>query len=117
MLSRCHFHRLVDNSISPQKKICSTFGKDQYFSSEIKILRSVVGGKVDGQFLFGTRSEKPKMLIGTSDEKRKQMYLAPNDSFEKFYFAVKGLITTTKFHLTSIGSHSSKNTHLRAQSP
>ena len=47
--------------------------------SENKIIQSVVGGKVDGQILFGTR-----------DEKRKN-YLAPKDSYEKFYLAVKGL--------------------------
>ena len=52
----------------------------------------MVGGKVDGQILFGTRSEKPKILFGTRDEKRK-IYLAPNDSYDKFYLAVKGLIS------------------------
>ena len=33
-----------------------------------------VGGKVDGQILFGTRSEKPKSLFGTRDEKRKNLF-------------------------------------------
>ena len=60
--------------------------------SENKIIRSVVSGKVDGQILFGARSEKPKILFGARGEKRK-IYLVPNDSYEKFYLAVKGLIT------------------------
>ena len=34
----------------------------------------MVGGKVDGQILFGTRSEKPKILFGTRDEKRKNLF-------------------------------------------
>ena len=42
--------------------------------SENKIIRSVVGGKVDGQMLFGIRSEKPKMLFGTRDEKREKFF-------------------------------------------
>ena len=49
----------------------------------------MVGGKVDGQILFGARSEKPKMLFDARGEK--QIYLVPNDSYEKFYLAVKGL--------------------------
>ena len=32
--------------------------------SENKIIRSVVGEKVDGQILFGARDEKPKNLFG-----------------------------------------------------
>ena len=55
----------------------------------------MVGGKVDGQILFGTRSEKPKILFGATDEKRK-IYLAPNDSYESFYLAVKGLMCSWK---------------------
>ena len=42
--------------------------------SEIKIIRSVVGGKVDGQILFGTRSEKPKILFGARGEKPKILF-------------------------------------------
>ena len=53
-------------------------------------MRLVVGGKVDCQILFGDRSEKPKMLLGARGKKRK-IYLVPNDSYEKFYLAVKGL--------------------------
>ena len=79
VLSRCCFHHLVEfNSLI------------QHFFSENKIIWSVVGGKADGQILFGTRSEKPKILFGTRDEKPK-IYLAPNDSYEKFYLPVKGL--------------------------
>ena len=33
----------------------------------------MVGGKVDGQNLAGTRSEKPKIFAGTRDEKRKNL--------------------------------------------
>ena len=54
----------------------------------------MVGGKLDGQILFGTRSEKPKILFGARDEKRK-IYLAPNDSYDKFYLAVKGLMNNS----------------------
>ena len=50
----------------------------------------MVGGKVDGQILFGARSEKSKNLFGARGEKQK-IYLVPNDSYEKFYLAVKGL--------------------------
>ena len=50
----------------------------------------MVGGKVDGQNLAGTRSEKPKILFGTKLQFQK-FYLAPNYSFQKFYLAVKGL--------------------------
>ena len=42
--------------------------------SENKIIRSVVGGKVDGQILFGARSEKPKILFGARSEKRKNLF-------------------------------------------
>ena len=58
--------------------------------SENKIIRSVVGGKVDGQILFGARSEKPKILFGARGEKRKHLFV-PNDSYEKFCLEVKGL--------------------------
>ena len=34
----------------------------------------MVGGKVDGQILFGARSEKPKNLFGARDEKRKNLF-------------------------------------------
>ena len=76
--SRCCFHHLVENSILYKRDIQHFCIGPKHFS-ENKIIRSVVGGKVDGQILFGTRSEKRKI------------YLAPNDSFENFYLAVKGL--------------------------
>ena len=34
----------------------------------------MVGGKVDGQILFGARSEKPKMLYGARGDKRKNLF-------------------------------------------
>ena len=42
--------------------------------SENKIIRSVVGGKVDGQNLFGARSEKPKTLFEARGEKWKNLF-------------------------------------------
>ena len=51
----------------------------------------MVGGKVDGQILFGARSEKPKILFGAR-VRNGTIYLVPNDSYEKFYLAVKGLM-------------------------
>ena len=50
----------------------------------------MVGGKVDGQILFGARSEKPTILFGARLRNGK-IYLVPNDSYEKYYLAVKGL--------------------------
>ena len=71
VISRCCVHHLVENSILYKKNI-PPFYKGPILFSENKIIRSVVGGKVDGQTLAGTRSEKPKILSGTRDEKRKQ---------------------------------------------
>ena len=48
---------------SPNNQIYSTFTYDQYVFSENKIIRSVVGGKVDGQILFGARGEKRKKNV------------------------------------------------------
>ena len=59
--------------------------------SENKIRRSVVGGKVDGLILSGTRSEKPRKFYLAPGMRNEKNYLAPNDSFEQFYLAVKGL--------------------------
>ena len=42
--------------------------------SENKIIGSVVGGKVDGQILFGARSEKPKILFCARGEKLKNLF-------------------------------------------
>ena len=50
----------------------------------------MIGGKVDGQILFGARSEKPKILFGAR-ERNEKIYLVPNDGYEKVYLAVKGL--------------------------
>ena len=50
----------------------------------------MVGGKVDGQILFGAKSEKPEILFGTRDEKRKNLFGA-KWQLRKIYLAVKGL--------------------------
>ena len=47
---------------------------DTILFSENIIIRSVVGGKVDGQILFGARSEKLKILFGARGEKRKNLF-------------------------------------------
>ena len=73
VLSRCCFHHLVDNLIIYKKDI-QHFYIGPILFSENKIIRSVFGGKVDGQILFGTRSEKPTILFGTRDEKRKNLF-------------------------------------------
>ena len=73
VLSRCCFRHLVENSILYKKDIQHVCIGPILFS-ENKIIRSVVGGKVDCQILSGTRSEKPKILYGTRDEKRKNLF-------------------------------------------
>ena len=47
------------------KKGMQHFYIEPILYSENKIIRSVVGGKVDGLILSGTRSEKRKHLFGT----------------------------------------------------
>ena len=73
MLARCCFHHLVENSILYKIDI-QHFYIGPILFSENKIIRSVVGGKVDGHILSGTRSEKPKILFGTRDKKRKNLF-------------------------------------------
>ena len=73
MLSRCCFHHLVENSILYKKDI-QPFYIGPILFSENKIIRSVAGGKVDGQILFGARSEKPKILFGARGEKWKNLF-------------------------------------------
>ena len=73
MLSRYCFHHLVDNSILYKKDI-QPFYIGPILFSENKIIRSVVGRKVDGQILFGARSEKSKILFGARGEKRKNLF-------------------------------------------
>ena len=90
MLSRCCFHHRVENSILYTKKDIQHFYIGPIVFSENKIIRSVVGRKVDGQILFRARSEKLKLLFGARGEKRKNV-LVPNDSYEKFNLAVNGL--------------------------
>ena len=45
----------------------------------------MVDGKVDGQILFGARSEKPKILFGARGENQKNLFGT------KWQLAVKGL--------------------------
>ena len=73
VISRCCFHHLVENSILYKKDI-QHFYIGPILYSENKIIRSVVGEKVDGQSLCGIRSEKAKILFGTRDEKRKNLF-------------------------------------------
>ena len=73
MLSRCCFHHLVENSVLYKKDI-QHFYIGAILFSENEIIQLVVGGKVDGQILFGTRSEKRNILFGTRDEKRKNIF-------------------------------------------
>ena len=68
VLSRCCFHHLVENSILYKKDI-QPFYIGPILFLENKIIRSVVGGKVDGRILFDARSEKSKILFGARDEK------------------------------------------------
>ena len=85
VLSRCCFHHLVENSILYKKDI-QHFYIGPILFSENKIIRSVVGGKVDVQILSGTRSEKPKILFGTRDEKWKNLF-GTKWQFRKILFA------------------------------
>ena len=67
--------------------------------SENKIIRSVVGGKVDGVKFYlvpGVRNQKFYLMPGVRNEK---IYLVPNDSYEKFYLAVKGLIKASHYNV------------------
>ena len=63
---------------SLHKRYTALLHRKKYFFSENKIIRSVVGEKVDGHILFGARSENPKILFGARGEKRK-IYLMPNE--------------------------------------
>ena len=62
----------------------------------------MVGGKVDGQILFGTRSEKPKILFGTRDEKRKNLFGTKWQLRKILYLAVKGLMIHEIFSTAEI---------------
>ena len=83
MLFRCYFHHILENSIL-YKKVIQPFCIGPILFSENKIIRSVVGGKVDGQIENRKFYFAPGMRNG-------KIYLAPTDSYEKFYLAVKGL--------------------------
>ena len=73
MLYRCCFHYLVENLILYKKDI-QPFNIGPILFSENKIIRSVVGGKVDDQILFCARSEKPKILFCARSEKWKNLF-------------------------------------------
>ena len=51
----------------------------------------MIGGKVDGQISFGARSQKPKKILFGAGVRNGKIYFMPNDSYEKFYLAVKCL--------------------------
>ena len=73
MLSRCCFHHLVENSILYKKRYTALLHRP-ILLTENKIIQMVVGGKVDGQILFGARSEKPTILFGAIGEKWKNVF-------------------------------------------
>ena len=76
--------------------------------SENKIIRLVIGGKVDGQILFGARSEKPKIYL-VPGVRNGKIYLVPNDSYEKFHLPVKwikGYIFCRKLNSLQDGKNS-----------
>ena len=89
MLSRCCFHHLVESPIL-YKKIYTALLLGPTLFSENKIIRSVDGGKVDGQFYLvpGVRNRKFYLVPWVRNE---NIYLVPNHSYVKFYLAVKGL--------------------------
>ena len=73
VLYKCCFHHLVENSILYKRDI-QHFCIGPLLFSENKIIRSVVGRKIDSQILFGARSEKPKILFESRGEKRKNLF-------------------------------------------
>ena len=73
VLFRCCFHHLVENSILYKKDI-QHFYIGPILFSENKIIRSVIGGKVDDQILFGARGEKRKNLFGAKLQLRNILF-------------------------------------------
>ena len=67
------FHHLVGNLILYKKDVQHFYLRPILFS-ENKIIWSLVGGKVDGQILFGGWSEKTKILFGARSEKPKHLF-------------------------------------------
>ena len=90
LLSRCCFHHIVENSILYKKDI-QHFYIEPIFYSENKIIRSVEKLTVKFYLAPGVRNRKFYLAPGMRNGK---IDLAPNDSFDKFYLAVKGLIIT-----------------------
>ena len=92
VLSRCCFHRIVENSILDKKDI-PHFYIGPILYSENKIIRSLTRWSVEKltvKFYLapGVRNRKFYLAPGMRNGK---IYLAPNDSFEKLYLAIKGL--------------------------
>ena len=76
MLSICCFHHIIENSIFYKKDI-------QHFYIE-PILYS------ENKFIWSAEKLTVKFYLAPGMRNGK-IYLAPNDSFENFYLAVKGL--------------------------
>ena len=72
-----------------QKRYTALLHRTNTFS-ENKIIRSVVGRKVDSQILFGARSKKPKIVFAARGEKRKNLFGA-KWQLRKNVFSSKGL--------------------------
>ena len=79
VLSRCCFHHLVENSILYKTDI-QQFYIGPYFLQKIKSYGRWSAEKQTVKFYFVPGVRKGKIC------------LVPNDSYEKFYLAVKGLI-------------------------
>ena len=101
VLSRWCFHHLVENSILYKKDI-QPIGPILF--SENNIILSVVGGKVDGQILFGARSEKPKKKCGARGEEPKILF-GPKWQLWKILFGSQR-VKVRLFPYNYIASHS-----------
>ena len=55
----------------------------------------MVGGKVDGQILFGAKSKRPKILFGARGEKMNNLF-GVKWQLRKNVLAVKGLNTESE---------------------
>ena len=60
----------------------------------------MVGGKVDGQILFGARSEKPKILFRARGEKQKNLFETTRQ-LRKFLFGSQRVIVIKFIPLTN----------------
>ena len=73
VLSRFCFHHIVENSIFYKKDI-QHFTLDQYFFQKIKSYGRWSAEKLTVKFYLVPRSDKPKILFGTRDEKQKNLF-------------------------------------------